>query len=628
MKKTLMKLSAVLLAVCLLLPVSFVYTGGNTGTVNAPDEALAPAEDEGTQTAEAPAPVVKENFFKPSGDGYVQYPTIVVPGIMQSEVVMLDENGNRKVDKNGRYILSGPDADANGIFWSLIGPLFNALVFKKMDDLYKAIDEIVLLVTKNMRNDKNGQPIEAREVIKYPNSFAESTPEEQRQILNTIPLHDYVENAGGESLYFFTYDSFGNQLDIAADLYEFIQKVKSDRNTDKVNLCPISLGATVMNSLMDVYPDVKDSINKVIYIVPAANGSKLAAGLFRAEFNRNGEDIYKNLLPSLVDGFAGFALNLVVRILPKNTLLGILDAVLRSVRDNFLTTCTNLWALVPNEDYMEFRNALLMSDDMAVIREQTDRYYQAQANRFDNIMSFIDSGVRFYCLVDYGVPTYNFIPNWDDHNSDGLVHLESASFGAYAAPIGKTLPEGYVQKNTSPYISNPNHNYISPDNVVDASAGLLADTTWYFRNQNHEATARNDVIINLASTIMSSDRIENIFSDPKYPQFLVGRNARSLKYDLLKKALEVDTSELTDEQKAALQAAIDEVQAVLDNPLADQNEISRVSAKLVNVLADIGLVGRPKEERKEDKLLYYFFKVLSDITYKMVGEKGYADLKA
>ncbi|HXK82980.1 MAG TPA: hypothetical protein PKY39_01365 [Clostridiales bacterium] len=127
---------------------------------------------------------------------------------------------------------------------------------------------------------------------------------------------------------------------------------------------------------------------------------------------------------------------------------------------------------------------------------------------------------------------------------------------------------------------------------------------------------------------MSSDRIENIFSDPKYPQFLVGRNARSLKYDLLKKALEVDTSELTDEQKAALQAAIDEVQAVLDNPLADQNEISRVSAKLVNVLADIGLVGRPKEERKEDKLLYYFFKVLSDITYKMVGEKGYADLKA
>ncbi len=635
MKKSVLRLSAVLLVVCLLFPVSLVYTGGNSGSANAVTDVLAGAENEKTDVAEnteeTTAPVVSIpkgaafNPGKPASDPEI-LPTIIIPGIMQSDVILLDENGNRIVDDEGYYKVAFIEPDVGSIVKTLIGPLFNALIFKQMDGLYKAIDEVAADLTKNISNDLNGQPGVPREVIKYPNSYADSTPYEQERMLSTIPLHDYIDAVSGENLYFFTYDSFGNQLEIAADLYQFIEKVKAERNSDKVNLVPISLGATVFNSLMDVYPQVKESLNKVVLVVPAANGSKIAAGVFRGQFTRNEEDIYKNLLPSLVDGYTGFALNLLIRILPKQTLLNVLDAVMCAVRDN-LKTCTNMWALVPNEDYIELRDTLLDSDEYAAIREQTDRYYTAQGNRYENIQSFIESGVRFFCIAEYNFPTYGFIPNWNDHNSDGLLPLESASLGAYAAPIGQTLPEGYVQKNTSPYISDPTHNYISPDNVVDASAGLLPDTTWYFKDQNHEATGRNDVIISLTSTLISSNRIQNIFSDPKYPQFLVARNARGLKQSMLPKALDIDTSALSPEDAAALQEAIDEVIAVLDNPLADQDAINAANNKLLAVFVKLGLASAPKPESTTDKLLYSFFKTASDMTYKFLGGKGYFDLK-
>ena len=100
-----------------------------------------------------------------------------------------------------------------------------------------------------------------------------------------------------------------------------------------------------------------------------------------------------------------------------------------------------------------------------------------------------------------------FLAHGIDGNADGIIQLDSTSLGAYAAKVGETLPEDYVQKNT--YCNNPDHNHISPDRVVDASAGLLPDTTFYFDNQRHDLTARNDVILKLALNLIESDRIQN-----------------------------------------------------------------------------------------------------------------------
>ena len=89
--------------------------------------------------------------------------------------------------------------------------------------------------------------------------------------------------------------------------------------------------------------------------------------------------------------------------------------------------------------------------------------------------------------------------------------------GAYAANIGETLPEDYKQANT--HCSNPEHKHISPDRVVDASTGLLPDTTFYFNGQKHEQTALNDTILKLALRLLEDDSIQDVYSNPDFPQF-------------------------------------------------------------------------------------------------------------
>ena len=67
---------------------------------------------------------------------------------------------------------------------------------------------------------------------------------------------------------------------------------------------------------------------------------------------------------------------------------------------------------------------------------------------------------------------------WNSQNADFIIQTDSTSMGAHFANVGETLPDDYVQQNT--HCSDPTHNHISPDRVVDASAGLLPDTTFYF----------------------------------------------------------------------------------------------------------------------------------------------------
>jgi len=90
------------------------------------------------------------------------------------------------------------------------------------------------------------------------------------------------------------------------------------------------------------------------------------------------------------------------------------------------------------------------------------------------------------------------------------LNIESASLGATAGPQDTPLPKGYAQKNT--HCADPSHNHISPDSIVDASTGFLPETTFYFRNQNHELTGENGDIIALVNEILLHDGIKDVRS--------------------------------------------------------------------------------------------------------------------
>lgn len=558
-------------------------------------------------------------------------PTIIIPGIGQSNVWLLNEDGSYATDDSGDKINCFPAyAPVMPLVKIALVPVLLSLIFQRDIGLSKALTSAIDLCFGMNMSDGDGKCIGNVEVEKYPYSLAECSEEEKNYIYGCIPLKGYLNDYDEDHLYFFSYNSFGNNIAIVDELYDFIQMVKRDTGHDKVNIVPISLGGTVANGLLEYYgesnPDGKNvykDLNKVVYIVPALDGSSIVGDIYKKQLTFLDKDyLYNGFLEKLMDEDEARLIENALRLFPDTVLMNALSNTVDALINDVLKNCTNMWALVPSADYPAAARRVLTGAEDAGIRAQTERYYQAQLNSDKNILKLLDYGIKVYNVVDYDVPLYNVGKSWNVENADGVIDLDSTSMGAYAANCGETLPKGYVQKNTN--CSVPGHNHISPDHVVDASAGLLPDTTFYFDNQNHESTGGNDIIMQLASKILSTDEIETVYSDPNFPQFNVGRNTKRLIRDDLPRAKAVDQSKLSEEDRAELNAAIAEAERVLSSTIAVDGEAEAARARLIAILQKIGEY-EPAKAEKESSFGKAMVK-LSLWLYKYYGTSGYTQM--
>ena len=548
-------------------------------------------------------------------------PSIVVPGIGQSNVWALDENGDYLLDDNGERISCFPAIfDIGYIVKKAIFPVLLTLITQMDVGLSDALSDIILDSFEVNMCDDNGKNTGNLEVEKYPYSVAECSEYEKEQIYNNVPLLDYANQAGEDHLYYFAYNSFGNHLDIVNELYDFIQMVKKETGHDKVNIVPISMGGSVANGLLEYHPDVMDDLNKVVYIVPALDGSTIVGDLLSKDLTFLDKDfLFNGFLETLMDEDEARMIEVIARIIPDDVLLKGLKAAVNTLVDEVACNITTLWALSPSSYYPELAKTLLSDPSKAEIKRQTEMYYHAQLNSDKNIQTLIDKGVQVFNIVDYDVPLYCIGNTWNDDNADGVIHLNSTSMGVKSAKVGETLPEDYVQANT--YCSNPEHNHISPDRVVDASTGLLPDTTFYFDAQNHEKTARNDIIISLATKLLATDDITDVYSSHDYPQFNGARDPRGLKNSHIPAAKAVDTSALSPEVAAELEAALAEAEAFVNGTVCYAGQQKEVEAKLISALVKAGAYTEEEEEEPSD-----FFSKLSLWLYENYGTEGFSEM--
>ncbi|MEE1012495.1 MAG: hypothetical protein U0L11_10750, partial [Acutalibacteraceae bacterium] len=213
-------------------------------------------------------------------------------------------------------------------------------------------------------------------------------------------------------------------------------------------------------------------------------------------------------------------IEVILRILPDEVVVAGLEKGVEVLVNDVMTKSTSMWAMCPSRDYPSAAEKYLSTPERASIKEQTDKYYQAQLHSDANIQKLIDKGVEVLNVAEYEIQMYGIGESFDIENADGIIQLDSTSMGAYAANIGETLPEDYVQQNTSANCSDPTHNHISPDRIVDASTAMLPDTTFYFKGQKHEQTAMNSAILEIALLILEN-KITDVYSNPDYPQFNV-----------------------------------------------------------------------------------------------------------
>lgn len=550
------------------------------------------------------------------------YPSIIVPGLGQSNTWIVDDNGDFILDDEGNKISSFPAyIQLDKIISEIAAPALLSLAFQKDVGLSDAASEVIRLCFGINTCDENAQTSPNVVTEKYPYPASEYKDFEAEEVFSHVPFNLYETEQPYDHMYYFTYNSFGNHIDLVNELYDYIQMVKEQTGHDKVTLIPLSQGASIVSAMIDYKPEVRDDLHKIIFVVPALDGSTIIGDVFNGRISfLNKEYLYNGFLGELglLDKGTAALIEVLLRILPDEVITSVLESAVNTLVSEVMTTSTGMWALCPSGDYPTAAEKYLSTPDRASIKAQTDKYYQAQLNSDANIMKLVDKGVQVFCFVEYDIAMINVGETWNSQNADYIIHTDSTSMGAHFANVGETLPEDYVQKNT--HCSDPTHNHISPDRVVDASAGLLPDTTFYFDNQRHDLTARNDVILKLALNLIECDDTQTVYSDPRFPQFNIARSSEKL-VELVKLAETVDVATLSDEDAKELTAAIAEAERVIDSTIGVEGEVAKTEERLSACLIKAGVLEAPEEAISLD-----IFTKISPVIYKYLGTDGYSEI--
>lgn len=543
------------------------------------------------------------------------YPTIVIHGIGQADTYLLDDKGDYVYDKNGERITGWPIYVAiEPVVKTLLIPLLLSLGFQcdlgLMDAAYEAVSNAMDHLTFN----PDGTPKNQFEVESYGNrSIADCTDEEKETIYGNVPLRDLTARTGEENLYYFAYNSFGDIYTIVDELEVLIEKAKRDTGKDKVNLIPISLGGAIAVGYVGEHPQGED-INKLVFIVPAADGSEIVGKLMLGQVDLSDTGLYRDMFTKLVgtDDYTGWLINIAIRILPKNMLKEFLKTAVKAFTDAGLSKVPTMWGLVPSSMFDELAEIYLQED--TVLNAKIRKFHDAQLNFLDNLKTYSSNGVKIYDICGYGLELYSLVAS--DCNSDKIIHSSSTSLGATFSKVNETLGEGYEQKYYKEY------NMISPDNQVDASTCAFPLTTWFFANQDHEKLARNDVVIRLATEIIIAKDM-NVYSTTEYPQFNGHRNSRDLG-EYLEFAKTIDQSNLTPEQVQKLQTAIENGERVYAATIIVDGECENAEKQLYDVFVELGL--REAKDETLDNILLFVCKLASELLYNFFGPRGFSDL--
>lgn len=443
----------------------------------------------------------KEVVYMPGCEcGY--YPTVIIPGIGQSKTIEVDGNGNKI--RNSWPL----ELDTDGIKKDILAPALRMMLLRHdlgfSDSAARAIARGLDVLACN----PDGSAKHRIKVVSYAYPLSECSADEKRYIYKMVPLQRLSDVIGESHLFFFAYNIFGRIGDTVDELDRFIKMVKQKTGHDKVNLAPVSMGATVTTFYLDRYAD-KGDINRVVGVVPAYDGSVVVSDLMRG--NLNVED-YESLFIDLLGKGDGGKINRLIGYMPKKVVEPCVRKIIGSAIKTIVVNSETMWGLVPSGDYPSLRDTLIADEAHAKLREATDKAYQIRRDVSRLVNECLAKGIGFFTMCGYDVRLFKAVAS-SEVSSDMVVNTSSSSMGAHLAPLGQCLPDDYLQKVSC------GHNHISPDRKLDASCGALPETTWYYRGMEHEQSAENDRLLELAKLLLMDNSVTSVHDLPEHPQF-------------------------------------------------------------------------------------------------------------
>ena len=423
-------------------------------------------------------------------------PCVIIPGIGQSKVELVDCNG-KKIKMAWQL-----DVDTDMIVKELKMPLAKSILLRRDAGLSKKIKSVIADVVDPIATKDDGTMKNHIHVVDYPQSLADCTEDERNYIYRMVPMQRLSRIIGEENMYFFAYNSFGEPYETANDLNDFIQQIKKEHNCDKVNIVPVSLGGAVSVAYFDAYGSQND-INRVMYFVAALQGTPVISDLMA--LNIKSEQAL-SLVEFLFPRKAAELLGKVLGMLPENVGTGMMYSAIEGILEPAILRCPSLWSTIPPEKYDELSKRYLSDKKYSVLKEKTDRFYKAQKNFPEYIKTLEAQGTKFFAIVGYNLGLLPIVKT-DYLSSDGMINTASASMGATVAELGKKLDRQH------------DGDFISPDGTVDASTSLWKDAVWYFKDQQHDNTAYNDTALDVATRVLSDESFTSVYSDPALPRF-------------------------------------------------------------------------------------------------------------
>lgn len=555
-------------------------------------------------------------------------PLIVLPGINHSPTYLYDENDKPVMDSKGEKQIGGTllilntDDLLKKILPKALFSLLATIATQHNIMLDKVAYEAAATAFSIQKCDDEGNYVNNLKTQRWNYPLSQMTEDEVNWVYRMVPMQRIVDIIGADHTYFYTFNLVGDPMQSAKELDEYIDMVKKQTGHDKVDLLPVSLGGTILTAYLDAYGH-KD-INSIVGVVACLNGTDIVADLMARDFNISDEYLHHEYIPTILKesngrGTLGYLINCILHILPQAGFNALLTGAMSGLLDTMVLNCPQMWAMVPSYRYDALASRYLSAKP--VLKAKTDRFQQARLNLKQNILDAVADGVKVNFIsgsgLAFGEEMYTFFSIMSSSgkvNSDGIINLSSTALGATGTVGGATIAK---QAHDNP--DYPGYSYLSPDGTIDISTAVLPDNTWVFLKQYHEV-GNNDVVLNLAKALLLGE-IENVHSNPaKYPQYNYFCNTKTLRRWRINDGKEaLKKTDLSEEDRAEIVAAIAQAEAVLEMTVADQTAVEAAQARLDTILYKVGQLTPPKEESKLAPGLEKFFESMSWMLYKTLG---------
>lgn len=551
-------------------------------------------------------------------------PVIVLPGINHSPTYLYDAddkpvmNGDSQV--GGTLLILNEAALSAQAIVKVAASAIATIAFQTNVGLDKVAYDLVCDLFKYQRCDENGDHVENLKTQRWNHSLERMTEDELEWTYRMVPMKALVDEIGEDHTYFFTFNLVGDPMDSADDLDEYIDMVKEQTGHDKVTLLPVSLGGTILTAYLDKYGH--GEIDQIVNAVACLDGTDIVADMYAREWRLDDDEyLYHEFISQIFvesegNPTLGYLINTLLHIIPRSGIDALLSGAISGIIDTLMVNCPQFWAMLPSYRYEALADRYL--SDKPALRERTDRFQEARLNLKQNILDAVEDGVRVNSIaganLDLGEEMYtyfNIVASAEKVNSDGIINLSSTTLGATGAAGNNTLADVDYEKNT--YCDNPAHNHVSPDNMVDTSTAILPENTWIFLDQYHEV-GYNDVVLNLAKAIILGEVTDVNDNPEKYPQYNGHCQTRDIRRWILPDAERVDQSTLSAEDKAELNAAMEQAREVLRMTVANKEKVAAAENRLRAILHKVGAEGYENIEPEEETVLDVAFE---KITYAM-----------